>query len=78
MASSGDSLAALEHDLTVVVGVVAGAEGRSRALVGAPMNPIGAPNTRGRTPPPPLLTQGGLLALRARRSLKTRPVPLLP
>jgi hypothetical protein len=37
------------------LGVASGGEGRSRALVGAPINPIGAPNTRGRTPAPPLL-----------------------
>jgi len=35
------------------LGLVVGARGRSRARVGAPMNPIGAPNTRGRTPGAP-------------------------
>jgi hypothetical protein len=40
-----------------LLGVVAGRRGRSRALVGAPISPIGAPNTRGRTPAGLLLNQ---------------------
>ena len=39
-----------------LLGVVAGRRVRSRALVGAPISPIGAPNTRGRPPDAPLLT----------------------
>ena len=55
-----------------------GAQGRSRALVGAPINPIGAPNTRGRTPAAPAPHPARLLALRARGALQTHPVTLLP
>jgi len=60
-----------------LLGVVAGAEGRSRALVGAPINPIGAPNTRGRTPPPPLLTQRGCSRCALAQVSKPRLVTLL-
>ena len=56
-----------------LLGVVAGAEGRSRALVGAPINPIGAPNTRGRTPAAPLFTKRG--CSRCALAEVSKPVP---
>ena len=60
-----------------VLALSRGGGGRSRALVSAPISPVGAPNTRGRTPRDPAPHPVLLLALRARQALKTRPGTLL-